>query len=140
MAATQFSRPFTIWDCLDHRRPLGRRIDDERRRLQKANTILVALEYTLNEEEIEPIVAADAANVVRELIEHAIDGLDTVSLARGEARPPATGSGSPGEPIEQELQAEEQSEQNETADESGNDGTGPEDDGEPDVDESDIDD
>lgn len=100
----------------------------------------MALEYTLNEEEIEPIVAADAANVVRELIEHAIEGLDTVSLARGEARPHAAGIGSPGEPIEQELQAEEQSEHNETADESGNDGTGPEDDGEPDVDESDIDD
>jgi hypothetical protein len=92
MAATQFSRPCTIWDCLDHRHPLGIRIDDERRRLQKANAVLEALEYTLKEGEIEPIVAADAAGVVRELVEHAIGALDSVSLARGEARSPATES------------------------------------------------
>lgn len=59
-------------------------------RLQKANAVLVALEYILNEEEIEPIIAADAASVVRELVGHAIEGLDAVSLARGEAKPPAT--------------------------------------------------
>ena len=134
MAATQFSRPLTVWDCLDHRRPLGRRIDDERRRLQKANAILVALEYTLNEEEIEPIVAADAANVVRELIEHAIDGLDTVSLARGEARPPATGSGATDEPTGEEPEAMGDSAQDSMDDESETDDQGTEDD-ESDVDE-----
>ena len=89
MAATQFSRPFTIWDCLDHRRPLGQRIEMERRRLNKANAVLTALECALNEEEIAFTVAADATSVVRELIHGAIRGLDAVSLAKGEAKPPA---------------------------------------------------
>lgn len=105
MAATQFSRPFTVWDCLDHRRPLGRRIEAERRRLNKASAVLTALECALNEEEIEPIVAADAANVVRGLIDRAIDRLDVVSLARGEAMPPATGSGVLDERTQVERQA-----------------------------------
>lgn len=89
MVETQFSRPFIVWDCLDHRRPLGRRIEMERRRLNKANAVLTALECALNEEEIESIAAADATSVVRELIDGALRGLDAVSLAKGEAQPPA---------------------------------------------------
>jgi hypothetical protein len=92
------------------------------------------LEYTLNEEEIEPIVAADAANVVRELIEHAIDALDTVSLARGEARPPATGGGATDEPSGEEPKAMEDSAQDSMDDESETHYQGTEDD-ESDVDE-----
>lgn len=61
--------------------------------MSKASAVLKSLECALNEEEVESIVAADAANVVRGLIDHAIDALDVVSLAKGEARPPATESG-----------------------------------------------
>lgn len=90
MAESQFSRPFTVWDCLDQWRPLRRRIETERRRLDKANALLTALECALHEEEIEPVVAADATSVVRALIDDALKGLDVVSLAGGEAKPPAT--------------------------------------------------
>jgi hypothetical protein len=130
MAATQFSRPCTIWDCLDDCRPLGGRIDDERRRLQKASAVLMALECALNEDGIEPIVAADAANVARGLIEHAVTRLDGVSLARG-ARPAAAEGNVSRQQAEVVPQATEGIAQDDTDDEEEED--------DPDADEDDDD-
>lgn len=57
------------------------RIEDERRRLQRASAILVGAVLAANEH-VDAHVIADASVVARELIDAAVDGLDMVELSR----------------------------------------------------------
>ena len=51
-----------------------------RRRLQKASAVLVCLELAADEAEDQQLDVADVANVVRELVNQATDGLDSVQF------------------------------------------------------------
>lgn len=57
------------------------RVEKERRKLQRASAVLLALVYSL-ERGLEPEQAEDVASSALELIEQAVDALDIVTLTR----------------------------------------------------------
>ena len=59
------------------------RIEAERRRLQKASAVLIALVYSLSQA-LDNEQAGDVASVALDLIEQAVAALDSVQLARPE--------------------------------------------------------
>lgn len=64
------------------KRSIGEQIEIERRRLQKAAAVLLALIYSLDRG-LQSDQAGDAASVALDLIEQAIAALDSVALTRG---------------------------------------------------------
>jgi hypothetical protein len=60
------------------------RIEAERRKLQRAAAVLLALVYSA-ERGLDTEQACDVASVALELVEGALNGLDYVALARGAA-------------------------------------------------------
>ena len=59
------------------------RIEAERRRLQKAIAVLIALVYSLSQG-LDSEQAGDVAGVALDLIEQAVNALDVVELMKGE--------------------------------------------------------
>jgi hypothetical protein len=59
------------------------RIEAERRRLQKASAVLIALVYSLSQA-LDSEQAGDVASVALDLVEQAVAALDAVQLARPE--------------------------------------------------------
>lgn len=59
------------------------RIEAERRRLQKAGGVLLALVYSLSQG-LDSEQAGDVASVALDLIEQAVNALDVVELTKGE--------------------------------------------------------
>lgn len=57
------------------------RIEQERRKLQRASAVLLALVYS-SDSGLEVEQAADIADVARDLVEGALGGLDVVALNR----------------------------------------------------------
>lgn len=60
---------------------LSERIEAERRRLQRAAAVLVALVYA-QERGLDSEQCADVASTALDLVEHALAGLDSVALKR----------------------------------------------------------
>lgn len=80
MAADEFNRPADAGDSLDVPEPVRRRIERERRRLQRASAVLRCLVYAANHD-APGIDCGDVARVALKLIERALDALDVVKLS-----------------------------------------------------------
>jgi hypothetical protein len=81
MAATKSSRRKRGKDGSNPSVVFQDRIEAERRRLQKASAVLVALVYSLSQA-LDSEQAGDVASVALDLIEQAVAALDAVQLAR----------------------------------------------------------
>ena len=85
MAVTKSTRRKRGKDGVDSSGVLQDRIEAERRRLQKASAVLIALVYSTSQG-LDSEQAGDVAGVALDLIEQAIVALDAVELRRGDAR------------------------------------------------------
>ncbi len=84
MAAAKFTRRKRGEDGPDPSGELQDLIEAERRRLQKASAVLLALIYSIDRGlDIER--AGDAASVALDLVEQAVLALDAVALKRNDA-------------------------------------------------------
>jgi hypothetical protein len=81
MAATKHTRRKRGKDGLEPSGELQDRIEAERRRLQKASAVLIALVYSLTQV-LDSEQAGDVAGVALDLVEHAILALDAVELRK----------------------------------------------------------
>lgn len=61
---------------------IAERVETERRKLQRASAVLLALVYSL-ERGLDSEQASDVASVALDLVEHALAGLDSVALTQG---------------------------------------------------------
>lgn len=64
---------------------LSERIEAERRKLQRASAVLLALVYS-SDHGLESEQAADVVSVALDLVEQAVDALDVVTLTQEDAR------------------------------------------------------
>ena len=60
---------------------IGRAIETERRRLQKASSVLASLAFSANHD-ADDVDPGDVASVVRDLVDQAVDALDLVELGK----------------------------------------------------------
>ena len=81
MAARKFTRRKRGKDGADPSDVLQDRIEAERRRLQKASAVLIALVYS-SSQGLDSEQAGDVAGVALDLIEQAILALDAVELRK----------------------------------------------------------
>jgi hypothetical protein len=81
MAARKFTRRKRGKDDIDPSGELRERIEAERRRLQKASAVLIALVYS-SSQGLDSEQAGDVAGVALDLIEQAILALDAVELRK----------------------------------------------------------
>jgi hypothetical protein len=81
MAATKHTRRKRGKDGLEPSGELQDRIEAERRRLQKASAVLIALVYSLTQV-LDSEQAGDVAGVPLDLVEQAILALDAVELRK----------------------------------------------------------
>jgi hypothetical protein len=81
MAAAKFSRRKRGKDGSKPSVVFQDRIEAERRRLQKASAVLIALVYSLSQA-LESEQAGDVASVALDLVEQAILALDAVELRK----------------------------------------------------------
>jgi hypothetical protein len=79
MAATKHTRRKRGRDGSDPSGVVQERIEAERRRLQKASAVLIALVYS-SSQGLDSEQAGDVAGVALDLVEHAILALDAVEL------------------------------------------------------------
>jgi hypothetical protein len=83
MAATKHTRRKRGKDGADPSGAIQDRIEAERRRLQKASAVLIALVYS-SSQGLDSEQAGDVAGVALDLIEQAIVALDAVELRKAE--------------------------------------------------------
>lgn len=83
MAAAKFSRRKRGKDGSKPSVVFQDRIEAERRRLQKASAVLLALVYSLSQG-FDSEHAGDVASVALDLVEQAVNALDVVELMKGE--------------------------------------------------------
>jgi hypothetical protein len=81
MAATKHTRRKREKDGVDPSGEFQDRIEAERRRLQKASAVLIALVYSLTQA-LDSEQAGDVAGVALDLVEQAILALDAVELSK----------------------------------------------------------
>jgi hypothetical protein len=81
MAATKHTRRRRGRDGSDPSGVVQERIEAERRRLQKASAVLIALVYSLTQA-LDSEQAGDVAGVALDLVEQAILALDAVELRK----------------------------------------------------------
>ena len=81
MAAAKHTRRKRAKDGSDPSEVVQDRIEAERRRLQKASAVLIALVYSLTQA-LDSEQAGDVAGVALDLIEQAILALDAVELRK----------------------------------------------------------
>lgn len=81
MAATKHTRRKRGKDGVDPPGVLQDRIEAERRRLQKASAVLIALVYS-SSQGLDSEQAGDVAGVALDLVEQAILALDAVELSK----------------------------------------------------------
>ena len=81
MAATKSTRRRRAKDGVDPSGVLQDRIEAERRRLQKASAVLIALVYS-SSQGLDSEQAGDVAGVPLDLVEQAILALDAVELRK----------------------------------------------------------
>lgn len=81
MAARKHTRRKRGKDGVDPSGVLQERIEAERRRLQKASAVLIALVYSTSQG-LDSEQAGDVAGVALDLVEQAILALDTVELRK----------------------------------------------------------
>ena len=84
MGAAKSTRRKGKQDILDPSRVFQDQIEAERRRLQKAGAVLLALIYSLDRG-LDLEQAGDAASVALDLIEQTVLALDAVALKRTDA-------------------------------------------------------
>jgi hypothetical protein len=84
MGATKSTRRKGKQDIADPSRGFQDQIEAERRRLQKASAVLLALIYSLDRG-LDLEQAGDAAGVALDLVEQAVLALDAVALKRTDA-------------------------------------------------------
>jgi hypothetical protein len=82
MAATTHTRRKRRKDGSNPSGVIQDRIEAERRRLQKASAVLIALVYSLTQA-LDSEQAGDVAGVALDLVEQAILALDAVELRKG---------------------------------------------------------